>query len=207
MIESRTGSFGEYYGSPYDSSAALTQAQMEINAYYIYMSLSASGWTLNSICGMLGNMQVESSLNPGRWENDTVGGDPTGHGYGLVQWTPYTNYTDWAINSGYNDPSIMDANLARINYELANNLQWIPTLQYPMTFQGFKESTGSPDYLALAFLANYERPADPNQPIRGEYALAWYNYLGGITSSTPKKRGFPWIIYARKIRERNMLNT
>lgn len=202
MVESRTGTYGTYYGSPYNSSAPLNMSQMQTNAEYIYASLSASGWTLNSICGMLGNMQVESSINPGRWENDSVGGDPTAHGYGLVQWTPYTNYTNWATSSGYSDPSIMDANLARINYELANNIQWIPTLQYPMSFQAFKESTASPDILALAFLANYERPADPNQPIRGEYALAWYEYLGGIIPTTPKKHRFRWILYANKLRNK-----
>lgn len=202
MIEQRTGTFGTYYGSPYNSSAPLNQTQMEMNATYISISLQNSGWTLESICGMLGNMQVESSINPGRWENDSVGGDPTGHGYGLVQWTPYTNYTDWATNNEYSDPSIMDANLARINYELVNNIQWIPTIQYPMSFQSFKESTASPDILALAFLANYERPADPNQPIRGEYALAWYTYLKGTPHNTPKHHRFKWVLYANKLRNK-----
>lgn len=206
MIEQRTGTFGTYYGSPYNSSAPLNQTQMEMNATYISISLQNSGWTLESICGMLGNMQVESSINPGRWENDSVGGDPTGHGYGLVQWTPYTNYTDWATNNGYSDPSVMDGNLARINYELANNIQWIPTIQYPMSFQSFKESTASPDILALAFLANYERPADPNQPIRGEYALAWYNYLKGKPYNTPKKHKFKWVLYANKLRSNHLTN-
>lgn len=203
MIETRTGLFGTYYGSPYNSSAALNTGEMEVNATYIRDYLMASGWTLNSICGMLGNMQVESSINPGRWQNDVVAPvDPTGVGYGLVQWTPYTNYTNWATSSGYSDPSVMDANLARIEYELANNLQWIPTIEYPMTFQQFKESTADADILAMIFLANYERPADPNQPIRGEYALNWYNYLGGIIGSS-KKSKFKWVLYANKIRERN----
>lgn len=202
MVIERTGTYGAYFGTPYDESAALTQSEMETNALYIYNSMAASGWTLESICGMLGNMQVESSLNPGRWENDVVGGDPTAHGYGLVQWTPYTNYTDWATSAGYSDPSIMDANLARINYELANNLQWIPTLTYPMSFADFKESTASPDTLAMAFLANYERPLDPNQPIRGEYALAWYNYLQGFAPTSRKPHRFKWVLYANKLRSR-----
>lgn len=51
-------------------------------------------WTDGAIAGMLANMQNESSVNPNRWEGDTpygttVGGRPGG--YGLVQWTPYTN--------------------------------------------------------------------------------------------------------------------
>lgn len=204
MVEERTGLFGTYYGSPYDSSAALSDIQMKINASYIYESMSNDGWTLESICGMLGNMQVESSLNPGRWQGDVVApADPTGVGYGLVQWTPYTNYTDWAIANGYSDPSVMDGNIARINYELANNLQWIPTYQYPMTFAAFKESTLSPDTLAMIFLANYERPYDPYQPIRGQYALSWYEYLKGIPFKTIKQHKFKWVLYANKLRNRN----
>lgn len=205
MVEARTGIYGDYYGSPYDSSAPLNQEQMQVNATYIYTSLANDGWTLNSVAAMLGNMQVESSINPGRWENDSVGGDPTAHGYGLVQWTPYTNYTDWAVSSGYSDPSIMDANIARINYELANNIQWIPTSVYPMTFAQFKESTDSPDLLARIFLTNYERPADPNQPIRGEYALQWYEYLGGLPIRKEKKK-FPWVLYANKLRQKRTIN-
>lgn len=201
MVESRIGLYGEYYGSPYDSSAALNEAQMQVNALYIYNSMSASGWTLNSICGMLGNMEVESSLNPGRWQNDDVEpADPTGVGYGLVQWTPYTNYTDWAINNGFTDPSVMDGNIARINYELENNLQWIPTYTYPMTFEGFKESTLDPYNLAMIFLANYERPFDPYQPQRGQNATKWYNYLTQYVEPTRKKSGFKWVLYANKLR-------
>lgn len=204
MVEERTGDYGVYFGSPYNSSAALTESQMEVNAIYIYNALIVDGWTLESICAMLGNMQVESSINSGRWENDVVGGDPTAHGYGLVQWTPYTNYTDWATSNGYTDPSIMDANLARIKYELDNNLQWIPTIAYPLSFEAFKESTASPDILAMAFLANYERPADPNQPIRGEYALNWYDYLSNIyPTGTIKKKHFKWVLYANKLRNNN----
>ncbi|MBQ1550710.1 MAG: hypothetical protein IIT81_01790 [Mycoplasmataceae bacterium] len=201
MIENRTGLFGNYYGSPYTSSAPLTEEQMKVNARYIYNALTNDGWTINSICGMLGNMETESSINPGRWQNDRVGGDPTGHGYSLVQWTPYTNYTDWATASGYTDPSEMDTALDRIKYELANNLQWIPTITYPMTFQAFKVSTINPYDLAMIFLANYERPAEPYQPLRGEQAVKWYNYLQGEFGTDEKKK-FPWFLYSRKLRDK-----
>jgi hypothetical protein len=75
-----------------------------------------------------GNMQSESAINPGRWQSDIVmPSDPTYAGYGLVQWTPYTKYTNWIVNQGFSDPSEMDANIFRILYEVANNLQWIAT--------------------------------------------------------------------------------
>ena len=64
----------------------------------------------------------------GRWQSDIVmPSDPTYAGYGLVQWTPYTKYTNWIVNQGFSDPSEMDANIFRILYEVANNLQWIAT--------------------------------------------------------------------------------
>lgn len=201
----RTGAYGEYWGNTYDSSNALTYSQMELNVLYIYNYLSNEGWTLNAICGVLGNMQTESSINPGRWQNDSVGGDPSGHGYSLVQWTPYTNYTDWAFSEGYSDPSEMDTALDRIKYELANNLQWIPTSSYNYSFLQFTQSTDTPYNLALAFLANYERPAEPNQPIRGTQAEAWYIYLSGIVPELKKDKKFPWVLYARKLRERKYM--
>ena len=39
---------------------ALSQEQMNANALEVYKYLSASGWSLNAIAGLLGNMQSES---------------------------------------------------------------------------------------------------------------------------------------------------
>lgn len=153
----------------------LTQEEMETNARYIYNYLGSRGWTVNAIAGMLGNMQTESSINPGIWEGLNAG---TGPGYGLVQWTPYTKYTDWCANKGI-DPSHMDSALQRIEWELDNGLQYYPTDSYPETFAQFKASKKTPTYLAMAFLANYERPAEPDQPNRGTQAEAWYTFLTG----------------------------
>ena len=60
----RTGTYGNYWGNDYNTSNHLTLEQMKINAEYIAKSLLSSGWTLQAICGMLGNMQSESSINP-----------------------------------------------------------------------------------------------------------------------------------------------
>ena len=102
---------------------------------------------------------------------------------GLVQWTPYTKYTEWVTS----DPSTMDNNLSRIIYELENNLQWIATSSYNYSFKEFSQSEDTPYNLALAFLANYERPADPNQPVRGTQAEFWYEFLGGIIPFSKNK--------------------
>lgn len=192
----RTGTYGTYWGNTIDSSNALSQSQMEENALYIYNYLTNKGWTLNAICGLLGNTQTESTHNPGRWEGEDVGN--LNGGFGIVQWTPATNYLNWV--SG--DPTTMDNNLSRIIYEINNNLQWIPTPSYNYSFTDFIHSNDTPYNLAMAFLANYERPADPNQPIRGTQAENWFTYLGGVIPSR-KKHNFKWVLYANKIRERN----
>lgn len=164
----------------------LSLDEMTGNAQIILDTMLTFGWTKESICGMLGNMQSESTINPGIWES--LDSSSTTNGFGLVQWTPNSKYiTDWAIPRGYttyDQYGRIAPQCERIKYELENNIQWIATSQYPMSFQEFVNSTNSPDYLALVFIANYERPFDPNQPIRGEQALYWYNNLTGGTSNT-----------------------
>ena len=103
MATLRTGAFGFYYGSTFNTSVSLTDSEMSVNAKYIYFSLSSKGWTINSISAILGNMQAESSINPGRWQSDDVGNYSLG--YGLVQWTPVTKQTDWGSGQGLSDPS------------------------------------------------------------------------------------------------------
>lgn len=207
MATLRTGLYGEYYGSLYDASVALTQAEMEQNAHYIYSYLLDKGWTAEAVAGLLGNMQHESALNPGRWEGNKVG---TGPGYGLVQWTPYSKYTNWATGAGFSDPSEMDANLARLIYELDNGLQYYKTSAYPLTFQQFTQSTDSPYELACAFAWNYERSwtvlygtesaKEALRKKRGGSAETWYSYLTGLEPLPPgtvpvrKRKGLPLLM-------------
>ena len=204
----RSGIFGDYYGNTYDTSNALSQSQMEVNALYIYSYLKHEGWSDNAIAALLGNMQAESSINPGRWQSDRVGGDSSGHGYGMVQWTPYTKYTSWCESEGRSDPSEMDNNLARIMYEVKNNIQWYGTGRYyGMSFEEFTTSELTVSELAVAFLLCYERPADQSSSVqlyRGSLAKAWYTYLTGLTPSDPsdkkKKKKFNFILFNKKRR-------
>lgn len=208
----RSGIFGDYYGNTYDSSNALTQSQMEVNALYIYSYLKHEGWSENSIAALLGNMEAESSMNPGRWQSDRVGGDSSGHGYSLVQWTPYTKYTEWCSSEGYGDPSEMDTALARIMYEVENNIQWYGTGNYSgMSFEDFSKSSESVGFLAVGFLLCYERPADQSESVqnyRTSLAESWYTYLTGKEPTTPggsgsdkkKKNKFKFILFNRRRR-------
>ena len=207
----RTGIYGSYVGSPSGSSEPLSEEQMQVNAIYIRTSLRAQGWTDNSIAALLGNMQAESSINPGRWQNDSIGSEPLG--YGLVQWTPSNKYTSWSNSQGYSDASEMDSNLARIVYEVQNNVQWIATGSFSnMSFLEFAKSNRSPHVLAIAFLLCYERPADQSEEVqakRGSMADAWYTYLTGNPTppdipdtpggtTTKKKKKYNFLLFNRR---------
>lgn len=172
----------------------LTLDEMKNNAILIRDFFILKGWTLNAICGMLGNIQTESTINPDLWES-MLEGNLKG-GYGLVQWTPATKYIEWAGDT-YKDGT---RQCERIQYELENNLQWISTSSYPMTFEEFTKSTDTPYNLAMAFIANYERPLDPTQPLRGEQANYWYSFLEGGTIPIPqfKKKKMPLYFYLKR---------
>lgn len=196
MSEYRFGTAGFYFGSPFNESEALSQSDMEVNAQYIYSWLSqVGGWTLNAVAGVLGNMQAESSINPGRWQSDNIGN--MSGGYGLVQWTPASSYIDWCYKEfgSDSDPSMMDLQLNRILDELNNNYQYYKTDEYPLTFKEFTTSNLSPYYLARAFGRNYERSyailygteEEKENALnqRGRFAEAWYSYLSGNDPPDP----------------------
>lgn len=214
MSNLRTGIYGEYYGSYWGESAPLTTAQMEVSAFYIYSALTDKGWTPEAISGLLGNMQHESSINPGRWEGDAVGSGP---GYSLVQWTPYTNYTEWCAAEGRSDPSEMDNAIARILYELENSLQYYSTPSYSISFREFTQSSGSPYDLACAFAWNYERSAvvlwgteaeqEALRQQRGGSAERWYTFLtgkeptppgSGGSTKTKRRKKYNFLLFGRK---------
>ena len=187
--------------TPISANRYLSLSEMQNNALYIYGYLSGAGWTLNAIAGMLGNFQSESTINPGLWQNLAV---DVGPAFGLVQWDPFTKYTDWCAELGLN-PASMDSALMRIEWELANRQQYYPTSDYPETFAEFKASTKSPYYLGMAFMRNYERPANQNQTARGTQAEYWYTYLSGTeppprpgTPSKRKKRKYNFVLFGRK---------
>ena len=168
---------------PIITNQYLSGDDMENNAQYIAYYLTGEGWTPEAISGMLGNMETESTINPGLWQNqDSYDDTPYIHverqGYGLVQWTPFNKYTIWARDESEYTYDTMEGQLARILWEVENNEQWLNSRDPKgRSFQEFTQSTDSPYDLGLAFLDAYERPADPNQPIRGDQAEHWYNTL------------------------------
>lgn len=174
-------------------SRPLTTEEMETNATYIYNYLGALGWTPNAVAGLLGNLQAESTINPGRYQGD----DPSGSGWGLAQWTPHSKYTNWCDANGlvwYE----MDSALQRLLYEMDNGIQFYKSAAYPITFKQFAVSDREPYWLGGAFLCNYEKPAsvlyDPDSETyeehlakraatikrRGNMSNRWYEFLTGL---------------------------
>lgn len=73
----------------------LTQSEMENNANEFYGYFNSKGFTIESISGMLGNLQQESNINPGMKQTASASS-----GWGLIQWTPSSNLTDYANAQG-----------------------------------------------------------------------------------------------------------
>ena len=162
-------------------SPKLTEAQQQNNATIITQYFRAQGWTDNAIASMLANMDAESNgLNPAQTQNGFPAGSASG-GFGLVQWTPRTKYSDWA---GADWQTNFDKQLQRIMYELNNGLQWQwrPGYTQYISFYDFTRSNDSLDYLTGAFLYYYEGPGDPAATIgyRRSRAAYWYQYITGI---------------------------
>lgn len=160
----------------------LTESEMRANGIEIYQYFSSYGWSINAICAMLGNVQSESGVNPGIWEGLT----PYGGGYGLVQWTPYSKYKNWA-GAGWENNGPLEC--ARVIFEFNNGLQWSTQLaweQYKYPNQAaFPYSNEDISYLAWVWLQNYERPANFDQPQRASQALDWYSYITGEQPPIP----------------------
>lgn len=183
----------------------LTESEMKNNADRVKSYLVSKGWSYNAIAGLLGNMQSESTINPGIWqsliENNMSGG------FGLVQWTPATNFTNWADSNGYSWTD-GDAQLKWIDEVTTSFGQWIQTDDYPLTFEEFKTSSQSSEYLASAFLKNFERAGVEVEEQRRSQASSWYSYITGGSSepdtptpSTSKKRNkFNFILFNRNRR-------
>jgi GH25 family lysozyme M1 (1,4-beta-N-acetylmuramidase) len=174
----------------YSSNAALTQAQMQVNAQYILNYLTSRGWTPQAVCGVLGNAQTESYVNPGVWQG--LNSSNTSGGFGLLQWTPSTKLTDWcAAQTPALDPTQMDSQLQRIIWEVNNNQQWYDP--DGTTFAQYSQKTDTAYNLGILFLDNYERPANMNQPIRGTQAQSWYDTLvasgASLWTSSSKQLG------------------
>ena len=181
------------------------------NCVMIYNLLSSLGWTLNAVCGLIGNFEHESGLNPWRWEGDIVISSTdsynidiaTNHGYGLGQFTPAGKYahdpraqvlTGFGVNYDDITGSINDGDAQLTFIDLYAD--YIPTALYNISYSDFKTWTGSPEDAASIWLHNYERPGSySTENDRRATARYWFDFLGGYVPPIKKKRGLPpWFI-------------
>lgn len=169
----------------------LTEEEALQNAQKVAYHFHGTDWSPEAISALCGNMKHESTLNPDMyeygysWEAD--------RGYGLVQWTPRSKYWKWAEQNGL-EPRSGDSQLARIDWEVDNNTQWIPISRYnKMTFADFRRNSGnwSVEHLTEAFTWSYERPAkwagDKSLPGRKAFAKKCLQTLDFSSSGTKKK--------------------
>lgn len=169
-----------YYVS--NKLGVMSEEDKQSNVLEIYNQLGTNGWTVNAISGLLGNIDYESGINPGQTQNGYKIGNPNA-GFGLVQWTPGSKFTEWAsnndhdINSGY--WQIVDID------EQSHGIEWITTTAYPLSYDEFKASNDTPAYLTEVFLKNYERAGTERLETRVELANKWYEFLSGQPAPEP----------------------
>ena len=170
-----------------ETTRPLTMAEMQNNSKCIWGYLHEKGWSLEAVCGLLGNMQSESTLNPNRWEGDVPFAQPvSSRGFGLVQWTPWSIIRDYIGSAAIKDYGNIECQ--RLEEESRIGYSWIDK-GYGISYQQFRTSKRSPEELALIFLINYERPANTNQPDRQTQARYWYNYLRDWDPEVPEGSG------------------
>ena len=174
---------------------ALTEAQKQANSLYIYNYLTGKGWSLNAICGLLGNLEKESGINPAEWQTaDKNGnGQTTGStsGYGLVQWTPSgTKFLKWAgldakqadVTAKNNPIHLMDKQLEFMLLELKPKTELYTWGDYKkrgpsqMTAKEYISSDLDPGVLAKVWEASFERPS-VLQRSRAVAATKWFDFI------------------------------
>lgn len=183
------------------------------NATKIYNALSAYGWSLSAVCGIIGNMQHESTLSPAwieqtnRWRlsgtdladvpnsvmqnfyNEYYNDPNRGYGLGLVQWDgkgiTRQKLVGFCENNGYvwYDG---DAQMARLLDEYTRDLQWEVHTYYGVTWtwNNYVTNTRTPEESARIWCGCYE--VSGGVEYRQENARYWYDYFsGGPTPPTP----------------------
>lgn len=160
------------------------KTKQQNNADEFYKYFNNYGATLEAICGMLGNITRESTLNPAIKQ-----GISSNLGWGLIQWTPATILTNWCKQYKYNwyDGAVQ---CERIKCEGEGTKDaggyWLPTTSYPYKWSEFIALTDVEE-ATKAYLYERERAGIEALDTRLKYASEWYNYFTGspITPTPP----------------------
>ena len=194
----------------------LTTAQ-ETNANIVRSFFLNEGWTIEAICGMLGNMMAESTINPAiiqatnryRLPNSAANLSDVPNSImqnfymeyyqvtrkafaiGLVQWDGYSTRNNqnrqklvaYAMDNNiiwYDGWTQMYRLKGEQKYDVDNNkTSFFSPVRYggiTYTFANYPLSTASPDTLAAAWAAGYERNAG-GVGFRADNARYFYNWF------------------------------
>lgn len=193
-----------YYGPEYNT---LTQEEKEHNATLAMTYLRRNGFTKYAAAGVVGNMWAESMMNPGLWQGGISHAYNPGVGYGLVQWTPWSDYWPWPSDSTdweNNGPRQME----RLVYERDNNLEfWHHQQDYPgWTWSNFcaiepippETDDDAVNLAAEVFVYKYLAPANPESTLNNRKYHARYVFYNcaGYGGDIPA-----WLLF--KMAERN----
>ena len=151
-----------------------TTTEIINNTWEVYNYLNPLGFTLESICGIIGNMRSESYLNPGQQELNQ--GGSFSYGYGLIQWTPATSLINYVNGNWYDGNLQMDLVVREIRRDPDVTGRWIPTADYPYYYNEFIALTN----IATATKAYFhERERGTWSNVRLQYANESYQILTG----------------------------
>ena len=193
-----------WYCAPYPLAYnSLTIEEKKHNANKAMTILRKNGFTIYASAGVVGNMWAASQMNPSTWEViDNVPAVYRG-GYGLVQWTPYTDYSNWAGADWENNG---DKEMERLIYERDTNIEfWHNQTTMPgwswTRFCAIEPSATEPERDAVnlaaeVFVYRYLAPRDPAGSLANRQYLARWVYENAPGMGVPI-----WLLY--KLKEKN----
>ena len=207
------------YYKPFNT--ALSLDEMKVNATFVWNYLGSRGWTLDAVCGLLGNFEAESTINPNRVENSQKDRWPNwgNYGFGVAQWTPWytkkkpdgswydaTNYHGsnnptygyWAEQNGYTVAADGSGTIGNFEPQLDYLNANLGTSSGKMWVQNYKTASAGPEQAAKDFYVYYEKSEAGTWGTRPAKAAAWYKYLSGgpVPPSPGQKRKTNFIILA-----------
>lgn len=191
----------------YRGNVNLPQADRDTNAWEMYNYFHPRGWTTESIAAMVGNIDVESTVNPQRI-NANSGAS------GLTQWTGTrkTNMQNYVVSTlGYRDWTNGDGQQQYIYYEYQHPSatdSWLLRGGYTRSFAEFAANTYGDTLADLTYMWQmcYER-VSIGTPVVIRYTKAQYYYaLFGGTPPGPGGNVPKWLLFGRR-RQRRVKRT
>lgn len=189
------------------------------NATKVYNYFNNLGWSLSAICGMIGNMMHESTINPAFIEATHRSSLPnaaanlsdvpnsvmlsfygsSGYGIGMVQWDGYTSTTPAGqkLVSFAQRYSMVwydgDTQTFRIRREQETDIQWTTRTYYGITWtwNNYPTNTRTPEESAHIWRRCYEVAAAGDQE-SADNARWFYDYFQGGPVPPPPPTG-DWI--------------